>query len=52
MAKKEKNEAVVEKQGNTENLSPRDLLMQQLTDGIKETLDSENFANWCKMQGK
>lgn len=46
--KEEKKEDIQEK----ENLTPKDELMQKLKDGIKQTLDSENFADWCKKQGR
>lgn len=35
-----------------EKLSAKDQVMRQLMDGIKETMDSEQFANWCRTQGR
>lgn len=35
-----------------ESLKPKDELLQKLKDGIKQTLDSERFADWCKKQGR
>lgn len=35
-----------------ETVSSKDELMQKLKNGIKKTLDSEQFADWCKKQGK
>lgn len=45
-AKEEKKETI------QENLTPKEELLQRLRDGIKQTLDSENFADWCKKQGR
>lgn len=46
--------AMAEKTTTTgdEKLSVKDQLMKQLADGIKNTLDSEHFADWCKKQGR
>lgn len=44
--KEEKTESVQEAS------TPKDELMQKLKDGIKQTLDSERFADWCKKQGR
>lgn len=37
---------------NEEAKSPKDQIMQELADGIKRTLDSKAFADWCQKQGK
>lgn len=34
------------------SMTVKDQVMQQLADGIKKTLDSKEFANWCQKQGK
>lgn len=47
MTEKDRQQAVTEEPQNA-----KDKLMQQLKDGIKQTLDSEHFADWCKKQGK
>lgn len=41
-----------EQSTSSESLKPKDELMQKLKDGIKQTLDSERFADWCKKQGR
>lgn len=37
---------------NDGKTTAKDELLQKLQDGIKQTLDSEHFADWCKKQGK
>lgn len=32
--------------------TPKEQLMQELKDGIKKTLDSQEFAAWCRQQGR
>lgn len=43
---------MAEKITEKDELSAKDQVMKQLEDGIKGILDSENFADWCKKQGR
>ena len=47
MTEKERQQAVTEEPQNA-----KDKLEQQLEDGIKQMLDSDHFADWCKKHGK
>lgn len=51
--KLEQNKAAEEKAAAApEKMTAKDQVLQQLKDGIKDVLDSERFADWCKKQGR
>jgi len=51
--KLEQNKAAEEKAAAVpEKMTAKDQVLQQLKDGIKDVLDSERFADWCKKQGR
>ncbi len=39
-------------ENNQINTTLKEQVMQQLKDGVKNLLDSDNFANWCKTQSR
>lgn len=41
-----------ENKGKAKALSVKEETLEKLKNGIKETLDSDKFANWCQKQGK
>lgn len=41
-----------ENKGKAKALSVKEETLEKLKNGIKDTLDSDRFANWCQKQGK